>query len=94
MKSCGLSRPAGTLGMTDVRLTGGEPLLRRNIVDIIRSLKSVDSVKDLSITTNGSLLAEKLDELKDAGLDRINISLDSMKNILISKKIPPIHTIK
>lgn len=71
-------RIAGHMGITRVRLTGGEPLLRKDIVDIVRSLKSVESVKDLSITTNGSRLKNLVEPLKEAGLDRINISLDSL----------------
>jgi GTP 3',8-cyclase len=67
----------GTMGVTRIRLTGGEPLLRSDLPDIVRALKAVDSVRDLSITTNGSRLAPMLDPLKEAGLDRINISLDS-----------------
>lgn len=65
------------LGIDKVRLTGGEPMLREDIVDIVRSLKTA-GVDDLSITTNGSRLAPLLAGLKEAGLDRINISLDSM----------------
>lgn len=68
----------GRLGVTRVRLTGGEPLLRKDILDIVRCLKEIDSVKDLSITTNGSRLSSLVHPLKEAGLDRINISLDSL----------------
>jgi len=71
-------RIIGTLGVHQIRLTGGEPLLRQDIVDIIRSLKTIETVKDLSITTNGSRLAPMVASLKHAGLDRINISLDSV----------------
>jgi cyclic pyranopterin phosphate synthase len=70
-------RIALSLGIEKVRLTGGEPLLREDLVDIVHSLKEV-GVPDLSITTNGSRLAPMLDGLKKAGLDRINISLDSI----------------
>jgi cyclic pyranopterin phosphate synthase len=68
----------GRLGVTRFRLTGGEPLLRTDIVQIVRSLKQVDGVRDLSITTNGSRLMELAHPLKAAGLDRLNISLDSL----------------
>lgn len=68
----------GRLGVYRIRLTGGEPILRKDILDIIRSLKQIDTVKDLSITTNGSRLAPLVRPLKEAGLDRINISLDSL----------------
>ena len=71
-------RIMGGLGVTHVRLTGGEPLLRKDILDIIRALKSVETVKDLSITTNGSRLGPMVRDLKEAGLDRMNISLDSL----------------
>ena len=69
---------AGRLGITRIRLTGGEPLLREDILEIIRSLKAIKTVKDLSITTNGSRLAPLVGPLREAGLDRINISLDSL----------------
>lgn len=71
-------RIAGLLGITHVRLTGGEPLLRKDILDIVRGLKTVDTVTNLSLTTNASRLTPLLKPLKDAGLDRINISLDSV----------------
>ena len=71
-------RIIGRLGVHQVRLTGGEPLLRRDIVDIVRSLKAVETVQDLSITTNASRLAPLIQPLKEAGLDRVNISLDSL----------------
>ncbi len=66
------------MGITRVRLTGGEPLLRQDLVEIVSMIKSIKGVEDLSITTNGSRLKTKLKSLKEAGLDRINISLDSM----------------
>ena len=65
-------------GIRRVRLTGGEPLLRADLPEIVRALKNISGIDDVSITTNGSLLAKKLPELKSAGLDRINISLDSL----------------
>jgi len=71
-------RLMGKLGVHRVRLTGGEPLLRPDILEIVRVLKSIETVQDLSITTNGSRLAPLVGHLKDAGLDRINISLDSL----------------
>ena len=77
---------AGRMGIRRIRLTGGEPLLRKDIVDIVRALKSVKSIKDLSLTTNGSRLKSFLKPLKDAGLDRFNISLDSV-NALRFKEI-------
>lgn len=73
-----VTRIACGLGITKVRLTGGEPLMRPDLTEIVRSLKSVEGLEELAITTNASRLAPKLAELKAAGLDRINISLDSM----------------
>lgn len=69
---------ATSLGIGSVRLTGGEPLLRKGIEELIGMLKTRTSLKDLSLTTNGFLLAEKAQALKQAGLDRVNISLDSL----------------
>lgn len=71
-------RAAGRLGISHVRLTGGEPLLRPDIVEIVRSIKATGVVEDLSMTTNGSLLAPRVAALKGAGLHRMNISLDSL----------------
>ena len=65
------------LGIRKVRVTGGEPLVRAGIEDFIARLKAL-GVEDLSLTTNGHLLAERCDELIAAGLDRVNISLDSL----------------
>lgn len=65
-------------GLARVRLTGGEPLVRRGIVDFVRRLSTVPGIKDIAMTTNGSLLAGMAAELKDAGLTRVNISLDTV----------------
>lgn len=65
-------------GINKVRLTGGEPLLRRDVVDIVRGLKRITGLNDLSLTTNGSLLAALVKPLQAAGLDRVNISLDRL----------------
>src|SRR5260370_37287892 len=67
------------LGTEKTRLTGGEPLLRRDIESLIEMLAHVKGIRDLTLTTNGSLLTrEKARALKDAGLNRISISLDSL----------------
>lgn len=66
------------LGIDKIRLTGGEPLARLGIVDLVRKIKKHPEVKDLSMTTNGLLLERYADELKAAGLDRVNISLDTL----------------
>ncbi|MGC2704924.1 MAG: radical SAM protein, partial [Candidatus Acidiferrales bacterium] len=65
------------MGIRKVRVTGGEPLVRPGVEDFIARLKAI-GVQDLSMTTNGFLLAERCDKLVAAGLDRINISLDSL----------------
>ncbi|MGY6530974.1 MAG: GTP 3',8-cyclase MoaA [Cyanobacterium sp.] len=66
------------LGFTKFRLTGGEPLLRPDLVDIIAEINSLPATKDISLTTNGYLLAHRAMDLYNAGLKRINISLDSL----------------
>ncbi|AKP67106.1 GTP 3',8-cyclase MoaA [Companilactobacillus ginsenosidimutans] len=65
------------MGISKVRITGGEPLLRTDVVEIVRRIKNVDGIEDVSITTNGLFLAKLAQQLKDAGLDRLNISLDT-----------------
>ncbi|MDD5450370.1 MAG: GTP 3',8-cyclase MoaA [Desulfovibrionales bacterium] len=66
------------LGIKKVRLTGGEPLVRRGITEFIRSLRRIDGLRAVCLTTNGTLLGEKIDELYAAGINRINISLDTL----------------
>ena len=66
------------LGVNKVRLTGGEPLVRANLESLVGMLSQVHGVDDLTLTTNGYLLARQAQELKDAGLGRITVSLDSM----------------
>ncbi|AUC59701.1 molybdenum cofactor biosynthesis protein MoaA [Cyanobacterium sp. HL-69] len=66
------------LGFTKFRLTGGEPLLRPDLVDIIAEINNLSATQDLSLTTNGYLLVNQAQSLYDAGLKRINISLDSL----------------
>ncbi len=66
------------LGATKLRLTGGEPLLRRDIVDIVAGLHELPGLDDLALTTNGTLLADRAKELKAAGLKRITVSVDSL----------------
>ena len=70
-----------SLGIEKIRLTGGEPMLRRDIETIIRKLNRFkdSGLQDLALTTNGYYLPERAQSLKDAGLDRVTISLDSLK---------------
>ncbi len=70
---------ATSIGMTKVRITGGEPLVRPGVVDLVRMLAKIKGIDDVSLTTNGILLAQYARELKDAGLNRVNISLDSLR---------------
>jgi cyclic pyranopterin phosphate synthase len=67
------------MGVSKIRLTGGEPLLRRNLERLVEMLAAIDGVDDLSLTTNGTFLAEKAQTLKDAGLQRVTVSLDSLE---------------
>jgi len=68
-----------SLGVEDVRLTGGEPLLRRNLAGLVRMLAANARIRDLALTTNGILFAEQAEELRAAGLDRVTISLDTLR---------------
>lgn len=71
-------RVLGDHGVDKIRLTGGEPLVRKGIVDFIRSIRALGTIKDVAMTTNGSLLGDMAHELKAAGLDRVNISIDTL----------------
>ncbi len=65
-------------GVRKLRITGGEPLLRPGLADLVSDLRGLDGVEDIALTTNGILLAQKAAELKAAGLDRVTVSLDSL----------------
>ena len=67
------------LGVNKIRLTGGEPLTRRNILNVFESLGKLDGLDDLTVTTNGTLLEKYAQPLKNAGVTRINISLDTLR---------------
>ena len=66
-------------GVKKIRLTGGEPLVRRGVVDLCRMLRAIPGMEELCLTTNGSLLPQMAKPLRDAGLDRLNISLDTLR---------------
>ena len=66
-------------GVTKIRLTGGEPLVRRGILTLCERLRSLPGLSELALTTNGSLLPEMAADLKRAGVDRLNISLDTLR---------------
>ena len=65
-------------GVSKARITGGEPLLRTELHQLIRQVAAIDGIEDVTLTTNGYLLAQQAEELKKAGLDRITVSLDSI----------------
>ncbi len=73
-----LAEAAVELGITRIRLTGGEPLLRKDLLQIVRGISSLSGLRDLSMTTNAQMLAEIAADLKEAGLDRLNISMDTL----------------
>ena len=73
-----LVRLLASMGVHDVRLTGGEPLVRRELWKLVRRLAVIEEVHDLSLTTNGYLLARQVEDLVAAGLRRVNVSLDSL----------------
>jgi len=74
-----IARAAAELGISKVRLTGGEPLVRSGLDELIRMLAQIDGIDDISLTTNATLLSRHAAELKRAGLQRVNISLDTLK---------------
>ncbi|MCX6262053.1 MAG: radical SAM protein, partial [Bacteroidia bacterium] len=66
-------------GVRKLRLTGGEPLIKKNIIGLIKMLKIIDGLEEISMTTNGVWLKGLASRLKDAGLDRVNISINTLK---------------
>lgn len=81
-----IAKIAISLGITKIKITGGEPLVRNDICDIIQGIANIPQLKDLSMTTNGTLLLKKAQELKNSGLKRVNISLPTL-NPSIYKKL-------
>ena len=74
-----VARAAAELGISKVRITGGEPLVRSGLPELIRMLARIDAIDDISLTTNGTLLSGYAAELKQAGLRRVNVSLDTFR---------------
>lgn len=72
-------KAAVSLGVKKIRITGGEPLVKRGIVELCENIAAIDGVEELCMTTNGTLLPRCARELKAAGVDRVNISLDTLK---------------
>ncbi len=73
------------LGVNKIKLTGGEPLLRKNVADLVSDIKSITGIEEVALTTNAGLLGQVLDDLVDAGLDRITISLDALEQTLFEQ---------
>lgn len=73
-----LSEIFAGLGISKIKITGGEPLVRKGCVDFIHSLKQISGINNVTITTNGVLLAQNIDGLLEAGIDGINVSMDTM----------------
>ncbi len=78
-------KEVSSLGISRIKITGGEPLVRKNIETLIAMIKTIPEIKDLSITTNGVLLTSLALPLKNSGLDRINISLDTLDKKLFKE---------
>ena len=74
-----IGQAAVACGVKKIRLTGGEPLVRRGILDICRGLRAIPGLEELCLTTNGSLLPSMAAPLREAGVDRLNISLDTLR---------------
>ncbi|OEG00042.1 cyclic pyranopterin phosphate synthase [Vulcanibacillus modesticaldus] len=72
-------RVGAEFGIRKIRLTGGEPLVRKDIELLIEKISNIDGIEDIALTTNGIYLAKMAEKLKDAGLTRVNISLDTLK---------------
>ncbi|GAA0181686.1 GTP 3',8-cyclase MoaA [Clostridium sediminicola] len=73
-----VAKTSAKLGINKIRITGGEPLARRGVIKLIKNIKSIPGIEEVSMTTNGIFLEKYIDDLADSGLDRINISLDTL----------------
>lgn len=76
---CTVVEAAASLGINKVRLTGGEPLVRADLTNLVKMLAQIEGIDDISLTTNGVLLAKYATELKSNGLQRVNVSLDTLQ---------------
>ena len=76
-----IARAAVSLGVTKIRITGGEPLLRKDIDRLVGRLAAIDGLEDLALTTNGARLSHKAKALREAGLRRVTVSLDSLDDL-------------
>ena len=73
-----ICKAASELGINRIKITGGEPFVRLGCTDLIRSIKKIDGIEEVTVTTNGQILERYIDELKEIGIDGINISLDTL----------------
>jgi cyclic pyranopterin phosphate synthase len=73
------------LGIRKIKITGGEPLVRKGIVNLVRRIKDIDGIEEITMTTNGVLLGSMADDLAEAGLDAVNISLDTLNDSCFNK---------
>jgi len=78
-------RAATRLGVRKVRITGGEPLVRKGVLDFLQQLSAVPEIEEIALTTNGVLLSGMVDDLKAAGVERLNVSLDSLQSQTFSQ---------
>lgn len=76
---------ATKIGVKKVRITGGEPLVRKNIIALIKKINDIEGIEEIVLTTNGTLLLGQVRQLKDAGIKRINLSIDSLRKERIKK---------
>ena len=84
-----------TMGVDKIRLTGGEPLVRTDLAKLVRMLVDIDGIRDVALTTNGLLLEQQADELKQAGLHRLNVSLDTLSEATFQQisRRPGLHKV-
>src|SRR5699024_5460433 len=80
-----IARLFASLGVQKLRITGGEPLMRRELYRLIGMLSEIDGIDDIAMTTNGSLLPSQAERLKEAGLHRLTVSLDSLDDEAFGK---------
>jgi len=80
-----IGRVFAELGVSKIRITGGEPLTRRNVIEVFKQLGKLDEIKDLTLTTNATLLSKFAGDLRRAGVNRINISLDTLQQERFSR---------
>ena len=76
-----ICRQAARAGIRKIKITGGEPLIRKGCIELIHMIKAIPGIEQVTLTTNGVLLAQYAGQLYDEGIDAVNVSLDTLKNI-------------